>query len=139
MRIRYISYDKNNTSLKWYEKLLGFQIIRNPVIASYEVRYCEFHIGLNCTYQFLTKPKTLKILIPFLKKDVYFLRYKTIIPDKHFNIIEKRINDRIEYIKNDIERNGDKFGLLTTVIEILDEMKTGQLKSYNISSIHPQA
>ena len=144
MRFRLISYNEGIPKLCWYEKLIGLQLKRNPVIASYEVRYCEFNIGFNCIYEHLTCPKTLKIYVPFLTKDIQFIRYKEIIPQKFFNVIEKRLDDRIKYIKNEINVAGDHFGLLTTIIQILEEMKYGKSitpdfensKPHNISSSH---
>ena len=82
-----------------WEVITGRQIFISPIIASHTVRYAVFEFGLNCIYQELTEPAHIKIPIPFLKRDIRFIRYKKILLSSHKCAIEIRLDSKIKALE----------------------------------------
>lgn len=104
-------------------RLFGIKNRYSAVIQSY--RIAHIGIGINCIYEEMTEPRMLKIPIPFLDRDYYFIRYKKIIPSKFYDRIRENINKRIFVLEQEIQKNGDRYGFVQSFIDILKEVRDG--------------
>ena len=85
----------------------------------------RFYYGINLVWEECTVPRgVLSIPIPFMKKDHGFLRYREVAPPEFFIPQLERLDKKITLIKNEMVK-GDKYGLMLSYLQILEEIKYG--------------
>lgn len=89
-------------------------------------RFAKFYFGLNVIAQECVEPSgIIKIQIPFLKKDIAFIRYKKFIPAKHSCMVEKRLGEVIGKYDSIVLEHSTERLFRKAVVDVLKYIRDG--------------